>query len=149
MSQARFGEFLGRLVNLSRHDVDEILEEQSSTKHRFGEIALSWGLCAPEHVWQAWCDQLLSQVQKVDLEKLGVDSQAAAMIPADIARRLGIIPIRCMGQQLIIAVPDNNTDTIAAELRKVTDKSLRFVGADVHQIQCAISVYYASEQRAA
>lgn len=149
MSQARFGEFLGRLVNLSRHDVDEILEEQSSTRHRFGEIALSWGLCAPEHVWQAWCDQLLSQVQKVDLEKLGVDSQAAAMIPAELARRLCIIPIRCLGQQLIVATPGNSTEQIAAELRLVTDKTLRFVAADVEQIRCAISVYYAVENRAA
>jgi hypothetical protein len=149
MSQARFGEFLGRLVNLSRHDVDEILEEQSSTKHRFGEIALSWGLCAPEHVWQAWCDQLLSQVQKVDLEKLGVDSQAAAMIPGDLARRLSIIPIRCLGQQLIVAVPDHNTEQITAELRMFTDKSLRFVAADLSQIQCAIAVYYTAEHRAA
>jgi hypothetical protein len=149
MSQARFGEFLGRLVHLSRHDVDEILEEQSSTKHRFGEIAWSWGLCAPEHVWQAWCDQLLSQVQKVDLEKLGVDSQAAAMIPGDLARRLSIIPIRCLGQQLIVAVPDHNTEQITAELRMFTDKSLRLVAADLSQIQCAIAVYYTAEHRAA
>src|SRR5271168_1633362 len=133
MSQVRFGELLGRLVNLSRHDVDEILEEQSSTKHRFGEIALSWGLCAPEHVWQAWCDQLLSQVQKVDLEKLGVDAQAAAMTPGDLARRLCIIPIRCLGQQLIVAVPDHNTEHIIVELRNITDKSLRFVAADPNQ----------------
>jgi hypothetical protein len=149
MSQARFGDFLGRLVNLSRHDVDEILEEQSATKHRFGEIALSWGLCAPEHVWQAWCDQLLSQVQKVDLEKLGVDSQAAALIPAELARRLCIIPIRCLGQQLIVAVPDHNTDHILAELRKITDMQLRFVAADPTQIAQAITVYFASENRAA
>jgi hypothetical protein len=149
MSQARFGELLGRLVHLSRHDVDEILEEQSATKHRFGEIALSWGLCTPENVWQAWCDQLLSQVQKVDLEKLGVDSQAAAMISSELAHRLGAIPIRCMGQQLIVAVPSNNTDHIAAELRKVTDMQLRFVVADAIQIGQAISVYYAAEHRAA
>jgi hypothetical protein len=149
MSQARFGELLGRLVHLSRHDVDEILEEQSSTKHRFGEIALSWGLCTPENVWQAWCDQLLSQVQKVDLEKLGVDSQATAMISSELARRLGAIPIRCMGQQLIVAVPGNNTDHIAAELRKITDMQLRFVVADAIQIGQAISVYYAAEHRAA
>ena len=149
MSQARFGELLGRLVNLSRHDVDEILEEQSSTRHRFGEIALSWGLCTPEHVWQAWCDQLLSQVQKVDLEKLGVDSQAAAMITPQLARQLGAIPIRCMGQQLIVAVSDHNTDKVTTELRKITDMQLRFVVADVEQIQCALSVYYAAEHRAA
>jgi hypothetical protein len=141
MSQVRFGELLGRLVNLSRHDVDEILEEQSSTKHRFGEIALSWGLCAPEHVWQAWCDQLLEQVQKVDLEKLGVDSQAAAMIPSDLARRLNALPIRCMGRVLIVAVSDHNTDHIASELRKATDMSLRFVVADAQQLQFSLNVY--------
>jgi hypothetical protein len=149
MSQARFGELLGRLVHLSRHDVDEILEEQSSTKHRFGEIALSWGLCTPENVWQAWCDQLLSQVQKVDLEKLGVDSQATTLIPGDLARRLCAIPIRCMGNQLIVAVPDHNTDNIASEFRKVTDMQLRFVAADASQIQHAIAVYYAGAQVAA
>src|SRR2546423_848682 len=60
MCTLRFGEILGRLVNLSGHDVNEILEEQNATHQRFGEIALSWGLCAPEDVWQAWCDQLLT-----------------------------------------------------------------------------------------
>jgi hypothetical protein len=148
MSQVRFGELLGRLVNLSRHDVDEILEEQSSTHHRFGEIALSWGLCAPEHVWQAWCDQLLEQVQKVDLEKLGVDAQAAATIPADLARRLMALPIRCMGRVLIVAVSDHNTETIAAELRKVTDKELRFVVADTQQLVFALNVYCAEHAAA-
>jgi hypothetical protein len=149
MSQVRFGEFLGRLVHLSRHDVDEILEEQCSTKHRFGEIALSWGLCAPEHVWQAWCDQLLSQVQMVDLEKLGVDSQATTLIRGELARRLNVIPIRCMGQQLIVAVPSKDTDHIAGELRKITDMQLRFVVADLNQIAQAIGVYYAPAHAAA
>ena len=84
-SGKRFGELLGKLVKLSQHDVEEILEDQTATHRRFGDIALSWGLCQPEHVWQAWSDQLLTQVQRVDLETLGVDSQAAANFP-DIAR---------------------------------------------------------------
>jgi hypothetical protein len=144
MSQARFGELLGRLVNLSRHDVDEILEEQNANHQRFGEIALSWGLCAPEHIWQAWCDQLLEQVQKVDLEKLGVDAQAAGMIGGDLARRLNAIPIRCLGGQLVVAIAEHNEAVITAELRKITDMSLRFVTADADQIRAAISVYYAT-----
>ena len=149
MSQVRFGELLGRLVNLSRHDVDEILEEQSSTKHRFGEIALSWGLCTPENVWQAWSDQLMEQVQTVDLEKLGVDSQASGLISGELARRLNAIPIRSLGHQLIVAVADHNTDHIAAELRKITSMSLRFVVADAQQLRCAISAYYSSATAAA
>jgi hypothetical protein len=149
MSQARFGELLGRLVNLSRHDVDEILEEQNANHQRFGEIALSWGLCAPEHIWQAWCDQLIEQVQRVDLEKLGVDSQAAGLISGDLARKLNAIPIRCLGSQLVIAAAEHNHPLITSEFRKITDMSLRFVTADADQIRAAISVYYAGSNAAA
>src|SRR5438552_3699632 len=107
-SGRRFGELLGKLVKLSQHDVEEILEDQTATHRRFGDIALSWGLCEPEHVWQAWSDQLLTQVQQVDLEKLGVDSQAAGMIQREVALKLCAIPIRCLGHHLIIAVGENN-----------------------------------------
>jgi type IV pilus assembly protein PilB len=142
MCATRFGELLGRLVNLTRHDVDEILEDQNATHRRFGDIALAWGLCDPQHVWQAWCDQLLSQVQKIDLEKLGVDAQASSMIHPDVARRLNAIPIRCLGSQLIIAVADADTRRASAELSLITGKDLRFVVADPHQIQLAIASYY-------
>lgn len=142
MCHVKFGELLGRVVTLSRHDVEEILEDQTGTRRRFGEIALSWGLCGPEHVWQAWCDQLTTQVQKVDLEELGVDSQAAAMIHRDVARQLGAIPIRCLGHQLVVAVSDSNTDRISAELALITSKELRFVLADAGQIERAISIYH-------
>ncbi len=54
MSRPRFGELLSRFVNLSAHDVSEILEDQSSSRRRFGEIALAFGLCQPQHVWKAW-----------------------------------------------------------------------------------------------
>jgi hypothetical protein len=149
MSQARFGELLGRLVPLSRHDVEEILEEQSASNHRFGEIALSWGLCEPEHVWEAWCDQLLTQVQKVDLDRLGVDAQAAAMVHRDVAVRLNLVPIRCLGKYLVVAVADTDTVRTAAELALITDKTIRFVVADASQVQQSIARYYPASPAAA
>ena len=39
--RARMGELLSRMVPLSGHDVEEILEEQNSNRRKFGEIALS------------------------------------------------------------------------------------------------------------
>ena len=149
MCTLRFGELLGRMVKLSRHDVDEILEEQNATHQRFGEIALSWGLCEPEHVWQAWCDQLLTQVQKADLEVLGIDAQASAMIHRDVASRLGVIAIRCLGNVLVVATSDSNPERVHAELQLITSKQLRFVRADPHQIQVAIGRYYNAEPAAA
>ena len=77
-----FGECLGKVVRLSAHDIAEIMEHQAATRRRFGEIALSWGLCRPQHVWQAWWDQLSLHTPHVDLTKLGIDAQA--VLVADI-----------------------------------------------------------------
>lgn len=149
MCTPRFGELLGRLVNLSRHDVNEILEDQNATHRRFGEIALSWGLCQPQDVWQAWCDQLLTQVQKVDLKSLGVDAQAAAFLHRDVAWRLSAIPIRCLGRHLIVAIAETDTEPVASELSRITAKELRFVVADREQIHSAIAAYYPASPAAA
>lgn len=150
MSSKRFGEYLGRHVTLSRHDVDEILEEQSGTNRRFGEIALSLGMCAPEHIWQAWCDQLLNDVQNVNLEALGIDAQAVTMISRDAALQLGVVPIRSHENTLVLAVaPDANVDRIAAELKLISPLEFRFVIADAQQIQKALGAYYTAAPNAA
>lgn len=150
MSQVRIGELLGRLVSLSRHDVEEILQEQSSSRRRFGDIALAWGLCEPEHIWQAWCEQLSSSTQKVDLEKLGIDSQAAGLISRDAASRLLAIPIRHLGDTVVIAVADPaDASRAAAELPLTLPMKLCFVQADAPQIQRAIATYFPTEPAAA
>jgi Type II secretion system (T2SS), protein E, N-terminal domain len=149
MRHAPFGELLSRLVGLSRLDIDEILADQTVSHRRFGEIALSFGLCSPEHVWKAWCDQLLTQVPRVDLESLGVDAQAVSMIDRDTAMRLGAIPIRQLGEVLVFAVSDADTNRIAAELGLITGKEMRFVVADANQIQGAIATYFPMEPSAA
>src|SRR4051812_15758645 len=84
--RSRIGELLSRIVPLSGHDVEEILQDQAGTNRKFGEIALAWGLCQPQHVWKAWCRQLASAgTEQVDLKLVGIDAQAAASIPAELA----------------------------------------------------------------
>ena len=143
MSQARFGELLGRYVPLSRHDVDEILAEQVATRQRFGAIALSRGMCEVEHVWSAWCEQLVGGVQRVDLAHVGVDARAAAMLRPDTARRLNVLPVRSHGDHLVVAVgADADPAAVAAEVAAATGKQPRFVTADARQLAAAIATYY-------
>jgi hypothetical protein len=83
MATKRIGEILSQLVPLSGHDVEEILHEQtvSKTRKSFGDIALSMGLCRPEHVTRAWCKQLIDgPPRKIDLDRTGVDTQALSHI---------------------------------------------------------------------
>src|SRR5271168_4651622 len=106
MSRIRIGELLGKMGKLSGHDIDEILQEQSATGHRFGDIALTWGMVQPEHIWLAWCDQLQETAERVDLDSFGIDAQATTRVPAELARRLHAMPIRLTEDQLIFAVSD-------------------------------------------
>ena len=143
MSQVLFGQLLGRFVSLSRHDVDEILAEQEATRQRFGEIALSRGMCEPEHVWSAWAEQLTGGAQRVDLDHAGVDARAAALVRPDTARRLGVLPVRVQGDVLVVAVAAGvDPAAVAAELATATGKQTRFVTADAKQLDRAIATYY-------
>ena len=142
--RARFGELLSRMVPLSGHDVEEILQEQSATRRRFGEIALAWGLCKPEHVWNAWCQQSEGGTETVDLEKIGVDSQAATMLPAHVAREHHVIPLRVAEGAVLLATANGameHSDELAALLhRRVT-----FVHTDMKQLEKALDRYYPAE----
>ena len=103
MHHPRIGDLLAKLAHLSDHDIEEILREQDMTHHRFGETALSLGMCQPEQVWEAWCTQLADGPQQVDLGRVGIDSQAAACLPRPLAVGLRIIAIRVLSDAIVIA----------------------------------------------
>jgi hypothetical protein len=130
------------MVPLSRHDVEEILQEQTANRRRFGEIALAWGLCRPEHVWDAWCQQSADGVEVVDLEKIGIDAQAAAMLPAETARQMTVIPVRLLHDAALLAVAEPPTDPNAAELGKLMHRRVKFVRAAPEQLRRVIEIYY-------
>src|SRR5688572_85028 len=123
----RIGEILRRSVPLSRQDVDEILEDQKTTRRRFGEIALSWGLCQPEQLWSAWCNQLTDDRQRVDLHAMGIDAQAAAMMPPDVARARRVIPVRIGENEIVVACDEPLTEQCLAELKAVAGMRVRYV----------------------
>ena len=142
----RIGELLGRMVSITGHDVEEILHEQKSTHRRFGEIALSWGLCQPEHVWSAWCHQVRdaeSDVETVDLDRDGIDAQAVALLNADAARVFRAIPIRLgENETVVLASAEPLGERTRAVLRRLLNKKLKFVAAPKRQIDAAIETYY-------
>jgi type IV pilus assembly protein PilB len=140
----RIGELLCRLVSLSDHDIEEILEEQKYTGRRFGEIALAWGLCVPADIWHAWSDQLEEQVQYVNLESVGVDTQALSLLPAVLAERYEVIPLRSVGNRLVLATSEASLPRAQAELPGQVSLDVRFVVVDPVQLRRAIEAQYDS-----
>jgi len=144
----RIGELLSRIVPLSTHDVEEILQEQTGTHRKFGEIALAWGLCQPEHVWNAWCRQLAQGVERVDLAQVGVDAQAAAMLPAEVARELQVLPVRRAEEVIVIATAADEITQLAVDLTKRLALKVMFVRVEAKQLREMIENYYPPLQMA-
>jgi len=137
-----FGELLGRYATLSGHDVAEILEEQSNSQRRFGEIALAHGLCEPQHVWKAWWEQLGDMPPLVDLLTIGIDTQAVKRLPARMARQLNVIPLRAMGNQMVMAASEASFPRAAGLLPERLNLRIKFVLAQDKQLREAIEACY-------
>ena len=142
LCKTRFGELLGKIVPLSLHDVEEILNEQACSHKRFGEIALSMGLCQPQHVWHAWASQLGEQTAHIDLDQTGIDGQAVGQLSRKLALKYNAIPVRIIDNQMVIAVADNQPMHATLELSNLLGKEVRFTHADPVQVRLAIEKHY-------
>jgi len=142
MSAKRFGEILSNLVPLSGHDIEEILSEQSGTRRRFGDIALSMGLCRPEHIWKATSAQLDAGPRHVDLDAFGIDAQALEHLPAKTARALGVVPLRVTGETLVVAAHADSLVTAGEVLPVILSQNIKFVIAERAQVEQALATYY-------
>lgn len=145
MRHALFGELLGQHVSLSDHDISEILLDQAISHRRFGEIALAFQWCRPQHVWQAWWAQLGESAQHIILPTVGIDTQALGALSRDLAEEYAVIPIRVYGDQLVLAASEASLARASAELPQVARKSIRYVLAPESQIREAIESHYAHE----
>jgi type IV pilus assembly protein PilB len=148
MGRVRIGELLKQIVPLNDHDLDEILSEQEANGQRFGEVALSLGVCTPEHVWKAWCDQLTGELDTVDLEAVGVDAQVVVHVPADVAGEFRVIPVRASAEELVIATADPSYRQALTEVPRRLGRRVKFVLADAAQVERAIRTYYPPLQAA-
>jgi type IV pilus assembly protein PilB len=146
MQPERFGQILARFVPITSHDIDEILHEQAASRRLFGEIAISLGLCRPEHVWKAWCRQASDKVEHVDLEAIGIDAQATAHLPRQHALRYRAIPLRLAGERLIIATTPAAFEQAAVDLPILLRCDIKFVLTDEEKLTRALARYYPPQQ---
>lgn len=143
MSRPLIGQVLSRMGKLSAIDIDEILAEQAFSRRRFGEIALSWGLVEPEHICDAWCSQLGDGPEILDLGSLEIDESALTCLSGEMARQTHLMPIRIVGDQLILATARLLDSGQATEIAQLAGREVRFVKAEQSQIDEAIELYYA------
>jgi hypothetical protein len=143
MGHQLIGQVLTSMGRLSSIDIDEILAEQAINGMKFGEIAISLGLCGREQIWEAWCIQLAEEIRTSGLNQVGVDLTAAACVPQDVARRWGVLPIRHFGGMVVMAASRTPSADEIVALSAMLGREVRFVPVHHDQIDQALRHVYA------
>jgi hypothetical protein len=92
---------------------------------------------------------LADDVQQVDLDEVGVDAHATEHLGAEAARRLAVVPIRVLGDLVVVAAGHTMDSVEVAELSREIGKQVRLVTVEPGQIDAALRTYYASSPVAA
>jgi type IV pilus assembly protein PilB len=142
MGHQLIGQVLTGMGRLSSIDIDEILEEQAISGMKFGEIAVSLGLCQREQVCEAWCIQLAEEIRGAGLSKVGIDLTAAACVPQDVARRWGVVPIRNFAGMVVMAAGRIPSADEVVALSAMLGREVRFVPVQPEQVDQAIRQAY-------
>jgi hypothetical protein len=127
---------------LSSIDIDEILEQQAVSHQRFGEIAVSWGLCEPVDLCEAWCVQFSEGYDWSGLSRSDVDSRLILSLPGALARELHIIPLVSIADQMVVAASEPVDGDQWMQILEATGMDVRFVLAESNEIEAALDVYY-------
>lgn len=143
----RIGELLSRIIPLTDHDVEEILHEQSATNQKFGDIALSLGLCKPEHVLRAWLHQLETRTERVNIDRVGVDSQALVFLTRNEALHHIALPLRAIEEEVLVAVAHVPSVEALASLEQSAGRRVKLVLADEADLRAAIERYYPAPRK--
>jgi hypothetical protein len=127
---------------LSSIDIDEILEQQAVSHRRFGEIAVSWGLCEPVDLCEAWCAQFSECVDGSDLTQGDLDARLILSMPAKLARQLQVVPLVSIADQMVVAAAQPVDGDQWMAILEATGMDVRFVLAEPEAIAAALDVYY-------
>ncbi len=104
VKEGMLGDILRQYQIVSETDVNAALAEQQRSGCRFGEALVQLGMVTQEDIDWALSNQL--NLPYVRLKQAMIDSEATALLPAQLARKFNLIPLIRTGDELQIAIAD-------------------------------------------
>jgi chromosomal replication initiator protein len=142
-----FVELLEKSGVITREAIKNALAEQWERGGTLEEILVEKGFLNEEQLVKFILDNF-PMLHYVNLKNIDIDPEAVEHIPARIARKYLVIPIRKKGKSLAVAMANPINREMLAELKNVTDLKIRPFISKVSEIKEAIEKYYAETESA-
>jgi len=142
-ARQQLGALLLRDGVLTVEQLEWALVEKESSGKRLGEILVERGLAPGATVAQALAEQ--HGLAYLDLARADVDQSAVNLLPEQLARRLGALPIRFTGEHLLqIAVSDPTNVLASDDLRLALGLGIELVVVAAGDLQRTLDRCYRS-----
>lgn len=141
MPLVRLGEALVALGFTDDEQLQRALRQQEAERTQpLGEVLVQRGLVSQEEVRVALARKMGYPV--VDVTTFAPDAEALRLVPQDLARRLGVLPLLRRGGRLVVAMDDATRDDLINTLKDVAQCAVLPALAGAGDLQTAIERAY-------
>ena len=114
----RLGEILLREGLITREQLAQALAEQKASKHRLGYVLVKLGLVPELEITKVLARQY--RMPAVDLSRFEVDPKIIKLVPADMATKDVVLPLKREGRTLTVAMADPTDLGLLEDLKFIT-----------------------------
>jgi type IV pilus assembly protein PilB len=136
----RLGENLMRDGLLSREQLTQALVEQKASKQRLGFVLVKLGLVPEIEITKILARQY--RMPAVDLSRFEVDPKILKLVPADVAAKGVVLPLKREGRTLTVAMADPSDMGLLEDLKFITRFDLFPVIAGEYTLRSLIEKHY-------
>ncbi len=138
----RLGEILLQEGLITREQLQSALAEQRSTKARLGFLVVKLGFVPEIEVTKILGRQY--RMPAVDLSRFEVDARILKLIPAEVAAKHCVLPLKREGRTLTVALADPSDHGLLDDLKFITRYDLFPVIAGEFTLRALIEKHYDS-----
>ena len=141
----RLGELLVREGLLTREKLAAVLQEQQQNPGTLiGVLVVKMGLVNETDVVRMLARQF--RMPAVDLAKFEIDTKLLKLIPAELASKHTVLPLKREGRQLTVAIADPSNLGVVDDLKFITRYDIVPVLAGEYSMRAAIEKHYESNE---
>jgi type IV pilus assembly protein PilB len=139
-STVRIGDLLVREGLITREQLDQALVEQRNSGMRLGYCLVKLGFVQETEITKALARQY--RMPAVDLSRFEVDPKIIKLVPADVAVKHMVLPLKREGRTLTVAMADPTNMGVVDDLKFITRYDIFPVIAGEYTLRNAIERYY-------
>jgi len=141
----RIGDLLVKEGLLSKENLAKALQEQANNPgQRLGLTVVKMGLVPETDVVRMLARQY--RMPAVDLSRFEVDTRLLKLVPAELASKHTVLPLKRDGRQLTVAIADPTAMSVVDDLKFITRYDIVPVLAGEYSMRAAIEKHYEANE---